>query len=164
MQKYNFAFCIVWVRNLVAHTEKGRRLRVFKNRVLSITFGPNRDEVTGEWRKLHNKELNDLYFSPSIIWVIKSRRMRRAKEGRGMYHEWGEERYIQGFWWENLRERDHWVDPGVDGSIILRCIIRKWEVGVWTGSSWLRIGTGCRKWQMRYCTVPSSCIKCGEFE
>jgi hypothetical protein len=46
------------------------------------------------------------------------------------------------FWWENLRERDHWVDPGVDGRIILRWIFRKWNVGVWTGLGWLRIKTG----------------------
>jgi hypothetical protein len=47
-----------------------------------------------------------------------------------------------GFWWENLRERDYWGDPGVDGKIILRHIFRKCDVGVWTGFSWLRIGTG----------------------
>jgi len=47
-----------------------------------------------------------------------------------------------GFWWGNQRERDHWGDPGVDGRIILRWIFRKLDVGVWTGSSWLRIGTG----------------------
>ena len=44
--------------------------------------------------------------------------------------------------WENLRERDHLEEPDVDGTIILRCIFRKWDVGAWTGSSWLRIGTG----------------------
>jgi hypothetical protein len=52
------------------------RLRVFENRVLRRIFGPKRDEVTGEWRKLHNKQLHDLYSSPSIIRIIKSRRMR----------------------------------------------------------------------------------------
>jgi hypothetical protein len=51
---------------------------VFKNRVLRRIFGPKRDEVTGEWRKLHNEELRDLYSSPSIIRIIKSRRMRWA--------------------------------------------------------------------------------------
>jgi hypothetical protein len=54
------------------------RLRVFENRVLRRIFGPKRDEVTGEWRKLHNEELRDLYSSPSIIKIIKSRRMRWA--------------------------------------------------------------------------------------
>jgi hypothetical protein len=53
-----------------------RRLKVFENRVLRGIFGPKRDEVTGEWRKLHNEELNNLYSSPNIVQVIKSRRMR----------------------------------------------------------------------------------------
>ena len=48
-------------------------LMVFENRVLRRIFGPKRDEVTGEWGKLHNEELNDLYSSPNIVWVIKSR-------------------------------------------------------------------------------------------
>jgi len=52
----------------------------------------------------------------------------------------GEERRIQGIGGENLRERDHFGDQGVDGRIILRCIFRKWDVGVWTGSNWFRIG------------------------
>jgi hypothetical protein len=55
-----------------------RRLRVFENRVLRRVFGPKRDEVTGESRKLHSEELNDLYSSPNIVRVIKSRRMRWA--------------------------------------------------------------------------------------
>jgi hypothetical protein len=67
------------------------RLRVFENRVLRRIFGPKRDEVTGEWGRLHNEELNDLYSSPNIIRVIKSRRMRwtgnvaRMGERRGTY-------------------------------------------------------------------------------
>ena len=55
-----------------------RRLQVFENRVLRSIFGPKRDEVTGEWRKLHNEELNDLYPSPNIVRMIKSRRIRWA--------------------------------------------------------------------------------------
>jgi hypothetical protein len=51
------------------------------------------------------------------------------------------EEYI-GFWWGHLRERKHWGDPDVDERIILRWIFRMWDVGVWTVSSWLRIGTG----------------------
>ena len=68
-----------------------RRLRVFENRVLRRTFGPKRDEVTGEWRKLRNGELNDLYRSPNIVRGIKSRRMwwaghvERMRERRGVY-------------------------------------------------------------------------------
>jgi hypothetical protein len=61
---------------LVADIEGGTRLRVFENRVLRKIFGPNRDEVTGEWRKLHNEEVHDLYSSPTIVRVIKSRIMR----------------------------------------------------------------------------------------
>jgi len=68
-----------------------RRLRVFENRISRRIFGPKRDEARGEWRKLHNEELNDLYFSPNIVRVIKSRTMRwagnvaRMEEGRGVY-------------------------------------------------------------------------------
>ena len=113
---------------------------MFENRVLRRIFGPKRDEVTREWRKLHNEELNHLYPAPNILWSIKSRRMRRvghvARMGRGDVYT--------GFWWGNLREGNHLEDPGVNWRIILRWIFRKWDVGVWTGLSWLRIGTGGR--------------------
>jgi len=113
-----------------------RRLRMFESRVLRRIFGPKRDEVTGEWRKLHNEELNDLYSSPNIFRVIKSR------DGRGMWCEWWRGEAYTWFCWEKLKEGDHSGYPGVDGKIILRWIFRKWGVWVWTGLSWLRIGTG----------------------
>jgi hypothetical protein len=67
-----------------------RRLRVLENRVFRKIFKPKRDEVTGEWRKLRNEELHDIYSSPTIVWVLKSRKMRWARhvarmgEGRGV--------------------------------------------------------------------------------
>ena len=79
--------CETWSLTL----REKRRLRVFENRVLRRIFGPKRDGVTGEWTKLHNEELNDLYSSPNIVRVIKSRRMRwvgnvaRMGERRGLY-------------------------------------------------------------------------------
>jgi hypothetical protein len=63
---------------LVSHAKEGHRLRAFENRVLRRIFGPKRDEVTREWRKLHSEELHNLYSSPDIIRQVKSRRMRWA--------------------------------------------------------------------------------------
>jgi hypothetical protein len=108
--------CETWLVTL----RDERRLRMFENRVLRRIFGPKRDEVTREWRKVY-EELNDLYSSPNIIWVIKSRKneMGVAWRGRGEVYT--------GFWWEDLRERGHLEDP--NGRIILRCIFRMWDAG-----------------------------------
>ena len=86
--------CEAWL--LILREE--RKLRVFENMVLRI-FGSRRDEVMEEWRRLHNKELNDLYSSSNIVRVIKSRRMRWA----GHVAHMDEERGV----WENRREGDH---------------------------------------------------------
>jgi hypothetical protein len=104
-------------------------MRVFENRALRGTFGPKRDEVTGEWRKLNHEELNDLYGSPNVIWVTKWKTMTWAENVARM----GRGEVYTGFWWGNLRERDHLEEPSVDGRKILRWIFRKWDVGVWTG-------------------------------
>jgi hypothetical protein len=71
--------------------------------VLRRIFGPKRDEVTGGWKKLPNDELRDLYASPSVIRIIKSRRMRWA----GLVARMGKREMHIGYWWESQRERDH---------------------------------------------------------
>ena len=114
-----------------------RRLRVFENRVLRRVFGPKRDEVTGEWRKLHNEELSDLYSLPNIVRVVKSRRMRwvghvaRMGEGRGVH------RFLVGKPEGKRplgRPRHRWEDN-------IKWFLRTWEGVLGTGWSWLRIGT-----------------------
>ena len=115
-----------------------RKLKVFENMVLRRIFRHMSDEATGELRRLHNVELDDLYCSPNIVRVIKSRRMRWA----GHVAHKGEKRWCIGSWWGNRREGDHWGDLGVDGWIILGWISRRWYVGIWTGLGWSRIDTG----------------------
>jgi hypothetical protein len=80
-----------------------QKLRVFENRVLRKIFGPKTIEVTGEWRKLHNEELNDLYCSPNVVRVIKLRRMRWT----GHVARMGE-RFVQGFGGETWRKETTW--------------------------------------------------------
>jgi hypothetical protein len=127
--------CETWSLTL----REEHRLRVFENRVLRRIFGLKRDGVTGEWRRLHNEELNDIYSLPNIIRVIKSRIMRwaghvaRMDEGRGEY------RVLVG---------------RPEGRRLLERPRRRWENnikmdlqevgwgGAWTGLIWLRIGTG----------------------
>jgi hypothetical protein len=114
-----------------------RRLRVFENRVLRSIFGAKRDEVTGEWRKLHNGELHNLYTSPDIIRQIKSRRMRWTGhvacmgEGRNVY------RVLVGKPKGNRplgRRRSRWEDGN-------RMNLKEVGWGVWSGFTWLWIGT-----------------------
>jgi hypothetical protein len=88
---------------------------VFENRVLRRIFGPKRDEVTGSWRKLHNEELHNLYTSPNIIRMIKSRRVRWA----GHVARMGRRGMQIGYCWESQKERDQYEDQDVGGWTIL---------------------------------------------
>jgi len=119
-----------------------RKLRVFENRVLRRIFVPRSDEVTGEWKRLHKQELNDLYSSPNIVWVIKWRRMRwaghvaRTVEERGVYRVLvgnPEGRGPLG------RPRLRWVDN-------IRMDLQEVGCGLWTGLGWPRIETGGGRW------------------
>jgi hypothetical protein len=111
---------------------------VFKNRVLRRIFGPKKDELTREWRKLHNEELSDLYSSSNIVRVIKSRRMRwaghvaRMGEGRSVYRvsvgKPERKRPLR-------RARYRW-----DDNIMMD--LQEGGCELWTGSSWLSTGTG----------------------
>jgi hypothetical protein len=89
-------------------------LRVFETGVFRRIFGPKRNEITEVFLELHNEKLNDMYSSPTVVRVIKSRILRCA----GHVARMGRGEACTGFWWGNRRERDHWVDPGVDGRII----------------------------------------------
>jgi hypothetical protein len=84
--------CETWSLTL----REERRLRVFENRLLRRVFGPKRDEVTGEWRKPHNEELNNLYSLPNIVRVVKSRRMRWAGHVAHMGENRGVNRVLVG--------------------------------------------------------------------
>jgi hypothetical protein len=97
--------CETWSLTL----REEHRLRVFGNRVLRRIFGTKGDEVTGEWRTLHNEELHNLYSFLYIIRQIKSRRMRRASKGRERRGK------CKRLYWESLKERDHSEDRGIDG-------------------------------------------------
>jgi hypothetical protein len=97
-----------------------------------------RDEVTGEWRKLHNEELNDLYSLPNIVRVVKWRRMRWAGHVARMGEDRGVHRVLVG----KPEGKRPLGRPRRRWKIILRWIFRKFEGVVGTGCSWLRIGTG----------------------
>jgi hypothetical protein len=91
--------CETWFLTL----REEHRLRVFENKMPSRIFGPKEDEVTGEWRRLHNEELHILYSSPNIIRQIKSMKMRWA----GHVARMEEERKVSGFWCESQKKKDH---------------------------------------------------------
>jgi hypothetical protein len=115
------------------------RLKVFENRVLRRMFGPKRDEVTGEWRRLHNNELYALHSSPNIIWAIKSRRLKWACHIALMGVSRYTYRVLVGKPEERRplgRTRHRWEDN-------IKMDLRDVECGVRAGSIWLRIDTSC---------------------
>jgi hypothetical protein len=141
--------CETWLLTL----REERRLRVFENRVLRRIFGFKLDEITGKWRKLHNEELNDLYSTPIIVWVIKSRRMRcvgnvaRMGERRGVY------RILVGKPEDKRqlgRPRCRW-----EGNIKMDFL--RSEMG---GMDWIDLA---QDRECECCNEPVRSIKCGEF-
>jgi hypothetical protein len=108
---------------------------VFENRVLRRIFGPKRDEVTGEWRKLHSGELHNMYLSPDIIRQIKSRRMRWA----GQVSRMGEGRNALRILVEKHEGKNHLEDQGIDGIMGSKWALGRLVRGVWSGFTWLRI-------------------------
>jgi hypothetical protein len=141
--------------NSTQNTENGRHATI-KRKIIGKS-GPSRNELTGEWRKLHDEELNNLHPSPTIVQVIQSRRMRWA----GHVARWGRRETCTGVWWGNQRERDNWGDPSVDGWLILGWMFRMWNVGYgldWSGSGSRQVAGTCE-----CVNEPSGSIKCVEF-
>jgi hypothetical protein len=126
--------CETWSLTL----REENRLRIYENRVLRRIFGSERDQVTGEWRKLHSGELHNLYSSPDIIRAIKSRRIRRS----GYVERMAEEKKCARFRWESPKERGHSEDRGIDGRMGLEWILGRLVGGVWIVFTWVMIGTG----------------------
>ena len=122
----------------VFHRDADCRQCNTSNKVLRRVFGPQRDEVTGEWKKLYNEELSDLYSLPNIVRVVKPTRMRwaghvaRMGKGRGVHGVLvGKPEGKRPFG----RPRRRWEDN-------IKMDLQEVGCGGWTGSSWLRIGTG----------------------
>jgi len=135
--------------------QKDKKLRVFEKMVLRRIFGPRRDEAMGEWGRMHNEELNDLYSSPNILRVIKWRRMRWA----GHVARMGEERVVYRVLVRKPegrrplgRPKRRWVDN-------IRIDLQEVECGLdWAGPGQRQVADACE------CSnEPSGSVKCAEF-
>jgi hypothetical protein len=115
---------------------------VFEYRVLRRILGPKRDKVTGEWRKLHDKELNTLHSSPNIIRQIKSRRMGWAEHVARV----GEQRKLHKIFVGKSEGKRPLGKPSCRWENGVRMDVREIGLGVWSGSVWLRIVTGGGLW------------------
>jgi hypothetical protein len=128
--------CETW--SLILREE--HRLRVFENRVLRRIFGSKRDEVTGEWRKLHNEELHNLYSSPDIIRQVKSRRMRWA----GHVVRMGEERKVYKILVGKPEGKRPLGRPGRGWEDGIRMDLRETGLG---GVDWIRLAQDRNRWR-----------------
>ena len=134
--------CETWSLTL----REERKLRVFENMVLRRIFGPRRDEETGEWRRMHNEELNDLYSSPNIVRVIKSRRMRWAGHVARVGEEWGVYRVLVGKPEGKRplgRPSRRWVDN-------IRMVLQEVGCGY---MDWIRLAQERDSWRTLVCAV-----------
>jgi hypothetical protein len=113
-------------------------LRVFEKRVLRKIFGPKRDEVTEDWRRLHNEELYALYSSPNTIRVIRSGRMRCAGHVESMGDTKGVYRVLVG----RPEARRPLGRSKLRWGIILKCTFKKSDKETWTGLMWFSVGSG----------------------
>jgi hypothetical protein len=131
---------------------------VFENKVLRRVFGPKRDEVTGEWRKLHNEELNDLYSLPNIVQVVKSRRMRWARHVARIGEERGTQRLLVG----KPEGKRPWGSPRRRWEENIKMDLQ--EVGVGR-EDWVESAQDRDRWRALVSTVKNLRVpqRCGEF-
>jgi hypothetical protein len=120
---------------------KVHRLWVFENRVLRRIFGPKRVEMTGVWKNLHNEELYNLYLSPSIIRMIKSKSMRWTGHVARMRRRRRRRMHI-GYWWESHIEGDYWEDQEFGWWTILKLILERWD-----GMNWMHVVQDREQWR-----------------
>ena len=131
-------FCI-----LALDTRHAKRMVMYRILLPSVAFLAYH---FGTFHSMHSHVIKNLHNYTNKLHSTYTHRIylinRQEWYRWGMQRVWGRRETYTGFRWGNLTETDHLGKPGVDGRIILKWIFKKWDVGVWTGSSWFRIGTG----------------------